>query len=258
MGPASEATTANDWQGARAGRCFGLRSGVGMGVPDRGSARRRAHGARRPRVARGEPGAPPAEDGAAVTAAADWLAAIQQPDGSLGVSARPTDAGVDDRLTPSCSGRRWRVTSPGVAGAASWLLRQKGTIIPAGADPDRVLGHDTTLVGWPWVDGTHSWLEPTVLAVLALGARASAITRGFRGPQGDPRPRGRDRRLELRQQVGLRPGPPRPSPPRPAWPCWPWRRSGGARKSSGGRSATCSPTCRASAPPSRSAGACSG
>jgi hypothetical protein len=24
------------------------------------------------------------------------------------------------------------------------------------------------LVGWPWVDGTHSWLEPTATAVLAL------------------------------------------------------------------------------------------
>jgi hypothetical protein len=31
-----------------------------------------------------------------------------------------------------------------------------------------VLGHDPTLVGWPWIEGTHSWLEPTALAVLAL------------------------------------------------------------------------------------------
>jgi hypothetical protein len=28
--------------------------------------------------------------------------------------------------------------------------------------------HDTGLVGWPWVEGTHSWLEPTAMAVLAL------------------------------------------------------------------------------------------
>jgi hypothetical protein len=31
-----------------------------------------------------------------------------------------------------------------------------------------VLGSYATAAGWPWVDGTHSWLEPTALAVLAL------------------------------------------------------------------------------------------
>jgi hypothetical protein len=35
-------------------------------------------------------------------------------------------------------------------------------------DPDHIVGHDTMLVGWPWVAGTHSWLEPTAMAVLAL------------------------------------------------------------------------------------------
>ena len=32
------------------------------------------------------------------------------------------------------------------------------------------LGHDSTLIGWPWVEGTHSWIEPTAWAVLALKA----------------------------------------------------------------------------------------
>ncbi|KAA1262272.1 hypothetical protein LF1_48350 [Rubripirellula obstinata] len=35
-------------------------------------------------------------------------------------------------------------------------------------DPDPELGHNTQLVGWPWVDGTHSWLEPTAMALLAM------------------------------------------------------------------------------------------
>ena len=35
---------------------------------------------------------------------------------------------------------------------------------------NRIMGHDSTLVGWPWVLGTHSWVEPTALAVLALKA----------------------------------------------------------------------------------------
>jgi hypothetical protein len=40
--------------------------------------------------------------------------------------------------------------------------------------------HDTMLVGWPWVGETHSWLEPTGFAVLALRAR---------GEEGHPRVR---------------------------------------------------------------------
>jgi hypothetical protein len=30
------------------------------------------------------------------------------------------------------------------------------------------LGHDTTLAAWPWAAGTHAWVEPTALAVMAL------------------------------------------------------------------------------------------
>jgi hypothetical protein len=35
-------------------------------------------------------------------------------------------------------------------------------------------GHDPLLKGWPWIDGTHSWIEPTALNVLALKARGHA------------------------------------------------------------------------------------
>ncbi len=31
-----------------------------------------------------------------------------------------------------------------------------------------MVGHNTSLVGWPWVPETHSWLEPTAFAILAL------------------------------------------------------------------------------------------
>lgn len=33
-----------------------------------------------------------------------------------------------------------------------------------------VAGHDPSLKGWPWVADTHSWIEPTVLGVMALTA----------------------------------------------------------------------------------------
>ncbi len=35
-------------------------------------------------------------------------------------------------------------------------------------DPSENVGHNTQLVGWPWVVSTHSWIEPTSLALLAL------------------------------------------------------------------------------------------
>lgn len=34
--------------------------------------------------------------------------------------------------------------------------------------PDQVADHDTSLKGWPWVVGTHSWVEPTALSIIAL------------------------------------------------------------------------------------------
>jgi hypothetical protein len=33
---------------------------------------------------------------------------------------------------------------------------------------DSVVAHDTSIKGWPWIEGTYSWIEPTAMAVLAL------------------------------------------------------------------------------------------
>jgi hypothetical protein len=33
---------------------------------------------------------------------------------------------------------------------------------------DDIVGHDTALIGWPWIENTHSWVEPTSLAIIAL------------------------------------------------------------------------------------------
>jgi hypothetical protein len=68
--------------------------------------------------------------------------------------------------------------------ARDWLLGFEGRPIPITPENRGVLGHDSSLIGWPWVDGTHSWLEPTALAVLALcreGLRDHArVTAGVR------------------------------------------------------------------------------
>jgi hypothetical protein len=50
--------------------------------------------------------------------------------------------------------------------AATFLLDQTG--VHYKRNTDEPAGHDTQLKGWPWVSGTHSWIEPTVASVLAL------------------------------------------------------------------------------------------
>ena len=50
--------------------------------------------------------------------------------------------------------------------AIQFLLETQGSH-PA-RNPDSPLGHDTSILGWPWVADTHSWIEPTSHAILAL------------------------------------------------------------------------------------------
>jgi len=48
--------------------------------------------------------------------------------------------------------------------AQEWLLSVKGTTLEKCPE----FGHNSMLVGWPWVSGTHSWQVPTAWSVLAL------------------------------------------------------------------------------------------
>ena len=50
--------------------------------------------------------------------------------------------------------------------ATSWLLVNRGRAIPRSAD----FGHNSQLIGWAYAENTHSWIEPTAMAVLALTA----------------------------------------------------------------------------------------
>ena len=104
---------------------------------------------------------------------ADWLASLQSPDGSLGVSAT---------LPTPCWTTPYGVLLWAALGgytshrerAVRWLLDQGGVAIPNLAAPERTVGHDTAIVGWPWVADTHSWLEPTAVAILALRREGKA------------------------------------------------------------------------------------
>jgi len=134
-------------------------------------------------------GQPPASEPAALAALAllgherldsaraplDWLVERQSPDGRIGINASQAEpnwptlwailawtADARAHALPLARGRY----ADAVELAIQWVLTQKGKPI----DRSRELGHDSTLIGWPWVESTHSWMEPTCLAVLALRA----------------------------------------------------------------------------------------
>ena len=52
--------------------------------------------------------------------------------------------------------------------AVKFLLETTG--VHWRSQPGEAGGHDPALKGWPWVANTHSWIEPTVLSVIALKA----------------------------------------------------------------------------------------
>jgi hypothetical protein len=110
---------------------------------------------------------------AAAAKGIEWLAGLQAPDGSVGPTASqsvpgwPTSLAVlaahfatnTDSAKRATTARRFDIDR-----AVAWILRTRGEALPRTPE----MGHDTTLVGWPWVEDTHSWIEPTAMHVLAL------------------------------------------------------------------------------------------
>ena len=52
--------------------------------------------------------------------------------------------------------------------ATTWTLNVSGLPVERADAAQQFVGHDTTLQGWPWVVGTHSWVEPTAISMFAL------------------------------------------------------------------------------------------
>jgi hypothetical protein len=110
----------------------------------------------------------------AATAALNWLVERQASDGSVGVRADeptpcwPTALAVLAWRWAEDSGQKNYVAA--IRRGRGWLLSMRGETMARSAE----IGHDSTLNGWPWVPGTHSWLEPTAWSVLALAATGEA------------------------------------------------------------------------------------
>ncbi|WP_165220253.1 hypothetical protein [Aquisphaera insulae] len=100
--------------------------------------------------------------------AADWLRQRQRSDGAVGLSSELAGTGW---ATPHAI-LFWNAAGLDLEprrAAVRWLLASRGARMDVPpAERLGVMGHDTSLVGWSWIDGTHSWLEPTAMAVLAL------------------------------------------------------------------------------------------
>ena len=110
---------------------------------------------------------PPQKVASAVKRGAEWMATMQNADGSLGVCESLPQPGW---ATPYAI-LLWSALdtlAPERQRAATWLLAQKGLRPPVPDIARSPVGHDPALVGWPWIEKTHSWLEPTAMAILAL------------------------------------------------------------------------------------------
>jgi len=101
--------------------------------------------------------------------ATDWLAGQQDQAGRVGTLGLEGGPGWPTSLALWA----WLAATdapPGYRGvvlrAIAWILAERGESWPRSP----ILGHDTTLVGWSWAEGTHSWVEPTALHVVALQA----------------------------------------------------------------------------------------
>lgn len=111
-----------------------------------------------------------------------WLSARQQEDGGVTLQEGMTEPRWCTALACLAWQSSLRMDSqfaPNAAASVEWLVRNEGKSFRSNA---AIYGHNTELKGWSWVAGTHSWIEPTAYAVLAL--RAAGKTRHARAREG--------------------------------------------------------------------------
>lgn len=98
-------------------------------------------------------------------AGAARLAAAQLPDGRVPVTPQHPEAFFPTPVAVLA----WQGLPDFEAAsrrAVGFLLATTGKHFPKKSDDPA--DHDTAIPGWPWIADTHSWVEPTALALLAL------------------------------------------------------------------------------------------
>jgi len=109
---------------------------------------------------------------AVVEGGRQFLNQCRQPDGSYRLS-RGRDAavwGTAMALFVESTFRKTESPSSLEMESAAFLLRLEGRVIKADPEVADMIDIDMGLVGWPWAEGTFSWVEPTAWACLALKA----------------------------------------------------------------------------------------
>jgi hypothetical protein len=106
-----------------------------------------------------------------VDAARSRIAKDQLQDGSVPISPDHPDAFWPTALAALA----WQSSPPYrevQTRAIRFLIRVTGLHPKPQMPPP---AHDTSIQGWPWVKGTHSWVEPTALAMIALIATGYGV-----------------------------------------------------------------------------------
>lgn len=113
----------------------------------------------------------------------EWLASLRQADGGAALTAQISQPRWATALVylawHQCAASDQVDFSTIQANSLKWLLANKGKTFTSNP---ALYGHDTQLTGWPWVADTHSWVEPTAYAILAL--RAAGLRQHLRVREG--------------------------------------------------------------------------
>lgn len=101
---------------------------------------------------------------------ADWLAELQTSNGSVGVRATESEPNWPTSLSVLAwtAIHQFDRTEPykqAIERAIQWITSHQGVALPRNEQ-----GHNGMLAAWPWVNDTHTWVEPTAFHVLALKA----------------------------------------------------------------------------------------